>query len=147
MRIFLVLITFMLLNACQSESKEPLLQKKWHMVYDLHAQLQTLDSTKKALLDSLPEKAQKEALKLIETQIKQNTFQFKKDHTFELSTKGAEVRQKGTWKLKDERKLILMQENPKSYNELIIQKLNQDTLILSSMQENGAWIHTTFIDS
>jgi hypothetical protein len=147
MRFAFILTIIFLLNACQTKKEQPQLYKTWHMVYDMEAQLSLLDSQRKALLDSLPEKSRLKALKMTEEQVKKNSLTFKKDNTFELNTKGEEIIQKGTWKLKDKDKLILTQDGQKNYTELIIQKLQSDTLIVISKQKNGTYSKTIFIAS
>lgn len=148
MRLIFILTSLVWINACQPKPSTPEIVKTWRMVYELENHLSGLSPEKKALLDSLPKKQYQKVLKEVAQQIQQNTFSFYPDQTYALSLKGGEVHQKGTWQLKNRKKLILQQEidgKKAKYSELTIEKLKNDTLIVVSKQKNGQLQKTIFV--
>ncbi|GAB4395375.1 MAG: hypothetical protein OHK0053_02650 [Microscillaceae bacterium] len=131
--------------ACQKDEQSILLTRKWQLVLDTQDFLALMPEEKRALFDSLPERKQKEALAQIRKQAQQNIFEFKEDQTFIFTLKGKEIRQTGKWRLKDQNRLVLIKENEKGYEELIIDKLKSDTLILISRPKPDILLQTLLV--
>ncbi len=146
MRLIFIFCVFLLISNCKPKPNSPEIVRNWRMVYELENHLSKISPEKRALLDSLPKRQYQKVLQEVEQQIQQNIFSFYKDQTYELSFKGGEVSEKGTWHIKEGKKLILQQATEKGkYSELTIEKLENDTLIVVSKQENGKPQRTIFV--
>ncbi len=145
MRSIFIFVVFLWLNACQTKPNTPEIIKTWRMVYELKNHLSSISPKKKALLDSLPEQQAQKVLDEVAVQLKKNTLSFYPNQTYQLSFKGNEIQEKGTWQIKDRKKLILQQEKEGKYSELWIEKLRPDTLVLLIKQKNGQLQKTIFV--
>jgi hypothetical protein len=89
----------------------------------------------------LLDKEQANAWREIEQKIKQNTFEFRANKTFELILKEEIIREKGTWELKDN---LLILTKPKSAtqkaetkDELLVKTLENNRLVLEYKNPQG----------
>jgi hypothetical protein len=140
--IFLVFFKFLiLLSACKSADKSKQLLGKWQMVFDKNEVSLAMKPAEKKILATLLDKEQANAWREIEQKIKQNTFEFRANKTFELILKEEIIREKGTWELKDN---LLILTKPKSAtqkaetkDELLVKTLENNRLVLEYKNPQG----------
>lgn len=123
-----------------SSPKERLLTKKWKIVFNQESYIKNMTKEEKELYDKLPKEQKKAAIKDLDLAAK-NTFEFKKDYTFELLLRGAneekpEKKQAGTWSLNAEGNILILipakkkKEDKVEKDELTIKELTETKLVI-----------------
>jgi hypothetical protein len=140
-RIGLIFLSLAFLGACKEENRQDLLIKKWKMAFEKEKIAKAMLPAELQILNILPASQQAKAWAEIQQKIEENTFEFKKDNTFELIMKSESIREKGTWELKGNT-LILSKPQIAGKKELIkedilISKINSKELVLEYRDNKG----------
>lgn len=127
----LSLFYFCFICSLKAQTNRDIFHKKWKAVIDIKKVLKNMPAEQKEAYKQLSPQQQKRIQNDMLQQAQNSSFEFRSDHTFEITVKGDRTYQ-GTWEISADGKTIIARTKEGVEEQVYIKTMKPDLLILSS---------------